>query len=323
MKSVTPIQLQTKSALSLLPTPLHKLNNLSQQLGHNIYCKRDDLTGFAGGGNKTRKLDYLLIDMKARTVDTIIAVGANQSNFCRVVAAAGAVQGYEVHLVLGENNSPAPTTNLLLDEMFGAVIHNVNSSNWNDWESEAAKLEKKLIASGKKVYALPIGGSTPVGALGYVNAFCEIIEDALRMNITFDVIVHATSSGGTQAGLLVGKSLTQWDGVVMGVGVAKDKLTLQNEVLELSIKTGRVFDVEVHRPDVVVDDNHIGTGYGIKTKEAEDAIQLFARTEGILLDHVYTGKTAAALIEYCRKGRFEKDQNILFLHTGGSIELFA
>lgn len=312
-----------RHSLSLLPTPLRRLDQLSKTLGYNIFCKRDDLTGFAMGGNKTRKLDYLLIDAAARNVDTFIAVGSYQSNFCRVVTAAGTKMNYEVHLVLGGMKATTLSGNLLLDELFGAKVHPVHSEEWRDWENHAALLEEKLTAEGKRVDALPIGGSTPVGALGYVNAFCEIMEDSLRMNAKFDVIIHATSSGGTQAGLLVGKSLTGWDGIIMGVGVAKHSRILQDEVLDLATKTAKAFNVKIYRPDIVVDDAHQGVGYGARTEQAEEAIQLFARTEGILLDHVYTGKAAAALIEYCNKGRFEKDQNILFLHTGGNAELFA
>lgn len=312
-----------RTSFSLLPTPLHRLDNISKLLGVHIYCKRDDLTGFAFGGNKTRKLDYLLTDAAAQKADTIIAVGAHQSNFCRIAAAAGIVKGFDVHLVLGGHKRPTLTGNYLLDQMCGATIHHVASLHWDEWESQALKLEQHLIAEGKKVYMMPIGGSTPVGALGYVNAFCEIMEDALRMNVIFDVMVHATSSGGTQAGLLVGKGLTSWKGDIMGVGVTKYSKVLQDEVFEIASKTAKAFNVEILRPDIFIDETHQGDGYGLRTKEADEAIELFARTEGILLDHVYTGKAAAALIEYCRKGRFEKDQNILFIHTGGNVELFA
>lgn len=321
--TISPGTLARRSSLSLLPTPLHRLDRLSHDLGVNIFCKRDDLSGFAFGGNKTRKLDYLLIDAEAQGVDTFIAVGARQSNFCRVAAAAGAVRGYDVHLVLGGPGEGSPAGNLFLDSLFGAAVHYVESEDWGVWESEAERLEKELRSKGRRVYALPVGGSTPVGALGYVNAMCEIMEDSLRVRTTFDVIVHATSSGGTQAGLLVGKALTGWKGVIMGVGVTKQSKLLQDEVLELARRTGRVFDVEVHRPDILIDETHQGAGYGRRTEQADEAIRMFAKREGILLDHVYTGKAAAALVDYCRKGRFEKDQNILFLHTGGSVELFA
>ncbi len=315
--------LALRSSLSILPTPLHRLDRLSRDLGVSIFCKRDDLSGFAFGGNKTRKLDYLLIDAEAQGVDTVIAVGACQSNFCRVAAAAGAVRGYEVHLVLGGPGAGSHAGNLYLDSLFGAAIHYVDSEDWGVWEAEALRLEKDLASKGRRVYALPVGGSTPVGALGYVNAMCEIMEDSLRMRAAFDVIVHATSSGGTQAGLLVGRALTGWKGVIMGVGVTKHSKTLQDEVLDLAQRTARVFEVEVHRPDVIIDETHQGAGYGRRTEQAEEAIRMFATREGILLDHVYTGKAAAALVEYCRKGRFEKGQNVLFLHTGGNAELFA
>lgn len=323
MKSIRHSSLQHDASFSLLPTPLTKLYALSKELGHTIFIKRDDLTGFAGGGNKTRKIDYLMMDAQVRGVDTIIAIGGVQSNFCRIVAAAGAVKNIDVHLVLGGIPSAVPNGNLFLDGLFGATIHHVHSGDWREWENHAALIEEKLTAQGKKVDALPIGGSTAIGALGYVQAMNEIMEDAIRMGVRFDIIVHATSSGGTQAGLLVGKAITGWDGLIMGVAVAKHSNILQDEILDLATKTGKVFGVGIERPDILVDDAHVGEGYAKRTQQAEEAIELFARKEGILLDHVYTGKAAAALIEYCRKGKFTQEQNILFVHTGGSFELFA
>ncbi|MBI4811552.1 MAG: pyridoxal-phosphate dependent enzyme, partial [Ignavibacteriales bacterium] len=173
-----------KVKLSLLPTPLHKLENISHETGINFYCKRDDLTGFAYGGNKTRKLDFLIADAISKKANTLIAVGAIQSNFCRMASAAGKVSGLDVHLVLGGKSASGgdkPTGNLLLCYLFGANIHFVELDDWNNLERQGERLAEKFKAQGKNVYWLPIGGSTPIGALGYVNALIEILDDCKRL----------------------------------------------------------------------------------------------------------------------------------------------
>jgi L-cysteate sulfo-lyase len=312
-----------KESFSILPTPFHKLENISKEFSINLYCKRDDLTGFAFGGNKTRKLDYLIADAKNKKSDTLIISGAVQSNFCRIAAAAGKVAGFDVHLVLGGNKSETITGNLLLDHLFGSTIHFVDSSEWNDWETQATRLMYELEHRGKKVYCLPIGGSTPIGTLGYVNAFNEILIDCKRMNITIDTIIHASSSSGTQAGLIVGKSIAKWKGKIIGIGVAKNQTILSEEIYNLASKTSEMLGINIDNRDVIVDDSFIGGAYGIKTQESEDAIKLFAQREGIVLDNVYTGKAAAGLIDYARGRLFKPNENILFLHTGGNVELFA
>lgn len=161
---------------SLLPTPLHRLERLSAGLGVNLWCKRDDLTGFAMGGNKTRKLDFLIAEAVAARQDTLIAVGANQSNFCRMAAGCGVAAGLQVHLVLGGRRPEAPTGNLRLDQLFGVTIHHIDSADWDTWEREAAVLERQLAGQGRRVCRLPVGGSTPEGALGYVAGLAEICD---------------------------------------------------------------------------------------------------------------------------------------------------
>ncbi len=307
---------------SLLPTPIHKLNNLSRLLNINLYCKRDDMTGFAFGGNKTRKLDYLIADALEKGFDTIIAVGANQSNFCRMASAAGVVTGLEVHLVLGGEEPKKPTGNLLLMHLTGSTIHHIDSETWDDWVSESKNLKKKLEDSGKKVYLLPVGGSTPIGALGYVKAFKEIVEFEGTNKIDFNYIFHSTSSAGTQAGLVIGKIISDWPGKVIGIAAAMDKKILEKEIFELSLATGELLDIKVNKDDVIVDDRYIGEKYAARTKGCEEAIELFFKNEGILLDYVYTGKAASGVIDYARTGKFNNADNILFIHTGGNIELF-
>lgn len=307
---------------SLLPTPVHRLDWLSDEYGVNVYCKRDDLTGFGFGGNKTRKLDFLLPDALDKGCDTLIAVGANQSNFCRMAAAYGVACNMEVHLVLGGCKPAAPTGNLRLDHLLKVTCHHVDSSDWDDWAGEAEKLDKQLTSHGGKVYRMPVGGSTPRGALGYVDAFAEIMADQLLLGVEFDAIIHASSSAGTQSGLVVGKTVASWRGTIIGIDVAKPKAVLEKEVLELAMATAAEIGATVDPSSVVVDDGYMGEAYAVRTDGCREAVELFARRLGIFLDYVYTGKAAAALIDYLRKGRFDKGANVLFVHTGGNIELF-
>jgi L-cysteate sulfo-lyase len=307
---------------SLLPTPVHKLDYLSDEYGVNVYCKRDDLTGFGFGGNKTRKLDFLLPEALGLGCDTLIAIGANQSNFCRAAATYGVASGMEVHLVLGGKEPENPTGNLRLDHILGVACHHFDSTDWDSWEHEAEKLEKKLTSQGKKVYRMPIGGSTSRGALGYVDAFSEIMADQSRLGIQFDAIIHASSSAGTQAGLVVGQAISDWRGSIIGISVAKPQAIQEEDVLELARATATEVNACVDRSNIIAEDNYLGPGYAIRTPGCEEAVSLFAQRLGIFLDYVYTGKAAAALIDYLRKGRFDNGANLLFIHTGGNIELF-
>ena len=307
---------------SLLPTPVHRLDGLSDEYGVNVYCKRDDLTGFGFGGNKARKLDFLLPHALSLGSDTLMALGANQSNFCRMAASYGMASGLDVHLVLGGSAPANPTGNLRLDHLLGVTCHHVDSSDWDDWAYEAERLDDELSSQGKKVYRMPVGGSTPRGALGYVDAFAEILGDQSSLGVEFDAILHASSSAGTQAGLVVARAIAQWRGDIIGIGVAKAQAELEQEVLALARATAVELGVSVDFSRVVVDDRYMGPGYAVRTPQCEEAVALFARRFGIFLDYVYTGKAAAALIDYLHTGRFDKGANVLFIHTGGNIELF-
>jgi len=312
------------AGFSLLPTPIHKLSSLSDMLGCNVYCKRDDLTGFGFGGNKSRKLDFLLPYAKAQGADSLLAVGANQSNFCRMTAAFGSAWGMDVHLVLGGGEPAAPTGNLLVDHALGAEIHYVDSMVWDQWVDVSKEVQKTLEAEGRKVFRMPVGGSTPVGALGYVKFMLELMEDEERLGVQFSTLIHASSSAGTQAGLVVGKEMTRWPGKVVGMSVAKKSKILSAEVSELADKTSSVLGrgLSVKDEDIIVDDSYMGESYAARTTGCHEAMTLFARRCGIFLDRVYTGKAAAGLIDYAAKGLFEKDENVCFLHTGGNIEIF-
>ena len=307
---------------SLLPTPVHRLDYLSDEYGVNVYCKRDDLTGFGFGGNKTRKLDYLLPHALSQGCDTLIAIGANQSNFCRMAAAYGVAGNMEVHLILGGKEPENATGNLRLVHLLEVVCHHVDSSDWDTWAHEAEKLERELTSQGKKVYRMPVGGSTSRGALGYVDAFSEIIADQSRLEVEFDTVIHASSSAGTQAGLVVGQAVSGWCGSIIGISVAKPQAIQEKDVLHLARTTAAEIDACVDPSSIVVDDGYVGEGYAVVTPNCERAVALFAQRLGIFLDYVYTGKAAAALIDYLQKGRFDNDANVLFIHTGGNIELF-
>jgi D-cysteine desulfhydrase len=309
-------------SLALTPTPCHPLPHISKRYGVEVYCKRDDLTGFGFGGNKSRKLEFLVAEAIHHRCDTLVTCGGIQSNFCRQTAAAGAAHGMEVHLVLGGERPEKVTGNVLLDDLLGARMHYLGSPDWEEWEREADRLTQDLETRGKKVFRMPVGGSVPVGVAGYTSVFLEVLEDQERLDASFDHIFHASGSGGTQAGLVTGKNLTDWPGRITGISVAMERAPLEQKVFELASETAVMLGGRARRDSVVVDDRHIGPAYAVKTPQAEKAIEIFARQEGIFLDHVYTGKAAGALLDYLGQGLLS-GQRVLFLHTGGVPELFA
>jgi L-cysteate sulfo-lyase len=331
-----------RERFSLLPTPFHRLARLSALLGLELWCKRDDLSGPALGGNKARKLDFLMADALAQQADTIVAVGAVQSNFCRLAAAAAAQLGLEAHLVLGETPTEkaslaAPRGNLLLDLLLGAKVHVLGEeADHGQWEEAGDALAESLRSGGRRVYKMPLGGSTPLGAVGYAGALLEIAEQAGSLGLEVGTVVHASGSGGTQAGLLVGKRLCGWPGDILGISVSLNAERLTEIVRGLASGGLALADVAAGRPaaavadaggpapaDVLIDDSYRGPDYSVPTPEAAAAIELFLRREGLVLDRVYTGKAAAGLLDYARTGRFEPGKAVVFLHTGGSAELFG
>ncbi len=312
-----------KTAISLLPTPLHRLENVSRALEANVFCKRDDMTGFAFGGNKTRKLDFLIAEALEKGYDTLITMGALQSNFCRMAAGAAVTRGMEAHLILGGKKPEKFTGNLLVDQFFGANIHIIDTMDWAKWEEYASEIEAKLISQGKKVYFLPVGGSVPTGVLGYIAGFLEIMEDCQRLGIELSRIFFADGSLGTHAGLLIGSALCGWPGEIVGISVAKGTKEAVAEITDLCRQTFEKLELTAELPPIIVDDAYIGESYGRPTAAGKEAIQLFCKADGVFLDEVYSGKAAAGLSDYCRSGRIKADEKILFLHTGGNIELFA
>ncbi|MCF3934753.1 D-cysteine desulfhydrase [Acuticoccus sp. M5D2P5] len=315
--------------LAHLPTPLEPMTRLSAHLGGpDLWIKRDDCTGLASGGNKTRKLEFLIAEALAEGADTVMTHGAVQSNHARQTAAAAALVGLKCHLVLEERiatNDPNYNANgnVFLDRLYGATIE--RRPTGGDMNAALDEVAENHRTKGARVYTIPGGGSNPTGALGYVNCAMELLGQANDRGLVIDHIVHATGSAGTQAGLVTGLKLLHADIPLLGIGVRAPKAVQEGNVFKLAAATAEKLGHPgaVAESDVVANTDYVGEGYGIPNAGTIEAIELFARMEGILLDPVYSGKGAAGLIDLIRKGRFEKGEQIVFLHTGGSAGLFG
>ncbi|MEL7186422.1 MAG: D-cysteine desulfhydrase [Pseudomonadota bacterium] len=316
-------------SLAHLPTPLEFMPRLSEQLGGpDIYVKRDDCTGLATGGNKTRKLEYSMGEALEQGADTIITVGAVQSNHVRQTAAAACKLGLKCEVLL-EHRVADPSElyrdsgNVFLDRIFGANLREFPAGA--DFDAEMETLAKEIRTNGGTPYIVPGGASNPVGALGYVGCGIELLEQAESQSLSIDHLVTATGSAGTHAGLAVGLRGSGSVLPILGIGVRAPQEAQEQRVFDLAGKTAELVGAPgcVARDDIVADCSYIGPGYGEPTESMNDAILLLARTEGLLFDPVYSGKALAGMIDYIRTGRFEKGQTIVFLHTGGSAGLFA
>ena len=311
------------------PTPLEPMTRLSKLLGGpNLWIKRDDCTGLASGGNKTRKLEYLMADAVHKGADTIITQGATQSNHARQTAAISAKMGLACHLILENrtgltSNDYRASGNVFLDRLYAAKLSEVPADT--DMNAAMAALAERLRAEGRKPYVIPGGGSNAIGALGYVTCALELAQQAIEQGLVIDQLVHATGSAGTQAGLVVGFEGARTQIPVLGIGVRVPSGPQEAKVFALAEETADLLGVpgSVARESVVANCDYVGTGYGHPTAGMIEAVTLLAQTEGILLDPVYSGKGMAGLIDLVRKGRYRKDQNIVFLHTGGSVGLFG
>jgi D-cysteine desulfhydrase len=303
-----------------LPTPVETLPRLSEALGGpHLLIKRDDQTGLAFGGNKTRKLEFLLAEAREQGAKTLITGGALQSNHCRQTAAAAARFGFKCILVLTGEKPEQPSANLMLDQLFGAEI--VYVADRKDRDSILQETFDQATNEGKKPYLVPYGGSNATGALGYAFAMKELIDQSVGA----DWIVFATSSGGTHAGLLLGQRVFGFSGKILGISVDESEEWLKQEVSQLASATSEKVGerIEFTPADVLVNADYCDAGYGVVTEREREAIQLFAQCEGLLLDPVYTGRAAAGMIDLIRKGFFKRDETVLFLHTGGLPALFA
>ena len=302
-----------------LPTPVESLPRLSAYLGGpTLLVKRDDQTGLAFGGNKTRKLEYLLAEAEAAGARTVITAGAVQSNHCRQTAAAAARFGFQCTLVLTGRPPEDISGNLLLDRLLGAEV--VYSKGEERSQMLQRVFEESMLA-GRKPYLIPYGGSNAVGAAAYAFAFKELLDQGVRP----DWILFASSSGGTQAGLVLGKELFDGECKILGISVDQPRALLQERVAKLAGETAEhLGESFTFTPDQVqVNDAYLGAGYGVMGEPEREAIRAFAQYEGLLLDPVYTGRAAAGLIDLIRKGFFLPGQTVLFWHTGGGPALFA
>ncbi len=314
--------------LAHLPTPFEPLNALSEHLGGpKIWAKRDDCTGLAGGGNKTRKLEFLIGDALSKGADTIVTVGATQSNHVRQSVAAAAKVGLKAEVLLERavirDEAYANNGNIMLDHLLGAKVHECDASA--DLNLDGQLFAMKLAEQGHTPYFIPMGGSSVVGALGYTSCIFELMDDADNNGINIDGIVHASSSQGTQAGLLAGLIAAESTIPVYGISVGRDQTELSAMVLELTEQTLEYAGLTktIDSSSVICSDKFCAPGYGEPNSGMIEAVQLCAQLEGVLLDPVYTGKAMAGLISMIRDGQFKQDQNIVFIHTGGQTALHA
>jgi len=312
-----------------LPTPLEPMHRLTGYLGGpHLWVKRDDCTGLSTGGNKTRKLEFLMADALAREADTVITQGATQSNHARQTAAAAARLGLDCHILLEDRTgftTPAYTRsgNVLLDELHGATVS--MRPGGVDMQAEMERLADDLRSKDRRPYVIPGGGSNPIGALGYVQAALELMSQAADIGLRIDRVVHATGSAGTQAGLVTGLVALNSGIPVLGISVRAPREKQEQNVFRLASETAAYLGLDdlVRREHVVANSDYVGEGYGIPTLGMVEAVKLVARLEGLLLDPVYSGKAMAGLIDLATGGYFGTDENVVFIHTGGAVGLFG
>ena len=319
--------------LTHLPTPLEHAKNLSRILGGpNIFFKRDDCTALAFGGNKTRKLEFVMADAIKKNADVMITIGGLQSNWARQMASAARKLGMEVILVLEGNEPQEYQGNLLLDKIMGCQLKFQEiTQEEEDKEIQGecpitGKIADELRKENKVPYTAPLGAASPLGNLGYINAVIELEEQLDSLGITADYIVLATGTGGTQAGLELGVRLLDLDTKVIGLSISRHTREKVDEISELCNQTMdflKLNNFQIDPKDVIVNYDYMGKGYGIPTEECIEAVQLVARTEGVILCPVYTGKAMAGLVDLVHQGFFKKEDNVIFLHTGGGTANFA
>jgi D-cysteine desulfhydrase family pyridoxal phosphate-dependent enzyme len=304
--------------LACLPTPVQELPRLSRLLGRRLWIKRDDLTGLALGGNKTRKLELLCADAMQQKADTLITGGAPQSNHCRQTAAAAARLGFRCLLVLAGPPQPSETGNLLLDSLLGAELVWAGDKPRDLAMQETVARER---SGGRRPYLIPYGGSNPLGAAAYALAVKELKQQGMSP----DWIIFASSSAGTQTGLLLGAQRFHLASRICGISVDLESRLLKDKIAALLTDSVRTLDdLEPVPPEsILVDDRFLGAGYGKMGEREREAIRLFAREEGILLDPVYTGRAAGGMLQMIRRGEISSSESVLFWHTGGTPALWA
>jgi D-cysteine desulfhydrase family pyridoxal phosphate-dependent enzyme len=328
---------QPRVSLATLPTPIHEALRLRAALGGparcpSIFIKRDDLTGLALGGNKARKLEFLMADALAQGADVIVTSGATQSNHARMTAAAARAVGLDCVLVLSRRGGDPPAQgNLLLDRLFGATIHFIESNPDPRYAVAADEVQKvaeivdDLKSNGREPYVIPVGGSSPIGAIGYVRGTQELWDQLVASDIDADRLYYASGSRGTQAGLELGARAFECEYRLHGVAVSAGEEEKVLRAARLINEAAQLLDlqIQVDPSELFTDQRFIGAGYGIPSAECVEAIKLLARHEAILLDPVYTGKAMAGLIDDVRRGAIDSNETVVFLHTGGAPALFA
>ena len=311
------------------PTPLEFMPRLTEALGGpNLYIKRDDCTGLGTGGNKTRKLEFLMGEAAALGADTIITQGATQSNHARQTVAIAAKMGMACDILLEDrtgftSEAYKHSGNVFLDQLYGARVKEYPGGT--DMNAAMEVRAAELRAQGRKPYIIPGGGSNALGALGYVVCALEMVDQFNHLGLDVHEVVHATGSAGTQAGLVAGLEGTRSGISVLGIGVRAAQAAQEQNVYNLAVKTADLLGVPgaVSRESVKANCDYVGAGYGLPTPGMVEAVTMLARLEGILLDPVYSGKGMAGLIDLCRKGHYQKGQNVVFVHTGGAVALYG
>jgi len=319
--------------LAFLPTPLEYAENLTKLLGGpKIFFKRDDCTGLAFGGNKARKLEFVMADVLEKNTDIVITIGGLQSNWARQTAAAAKKLGMETILVLNGEEPEEYQGNLLLDRILGCDIRFKPYKDEEEQREEAGEtpitgeFAEEVKRNGKIPYIIPLGASNPVGNLGYINAIKELKEQSKKSSIDINYVVSAVGTGGTQAGIELGLRLFKMSAKSYGISASRHVKPKSQEIADLCNQTIKYFELECGQfsPDeIAVNYDYIGKGYAIPTDKCTEAVRTVAQTEGIILDPVYTGKAMAGLIDLIKKGKFKKDDNIIFVHTGGGPANFA
>ncbi len=311
-----------KLHLGQFPTPMHRLDNMSRVLGRNIYIKRDDMTGVSTGGNKVRKLEYLLYDAKEKGADYVLTTGGAQSNHAMLTAACCNKIGIKAILVLKQRGVQGRVGNLLINELLGADVRFVDTDSYDDVYKEMDRIADELRAAGHNPYLVPVGGSVPLGTVGYVDCAREIFAEALEQDIKINRIVSTAGSGGTLAGLVLGAMLYGDGCKVTGVAVCDDPF--EEITAELVNGAAEILGADVHVEPKDIDIlRYYGAGYAQPSKEGLEAITLMAQQEGLILDPVYTGKAFAGLMHLIRTCKIGENETVLFLHSGGTASLFA
>lgn len=332
IKSV--IKKYKRISLSFFPTPLEYLKNLSKKYkGPNIFIKRDDYGSLAFGGNKIRKLEFILADAISNDSEVIITIGGIQSNWVRQTVSAARKIGLDIIVLLEGNEPKQYQGNILLDKIMRAKLKFIGKISQEDEDKEIRgngpftnKIAKEEIKKGRKPFIAPLGGSVPLGNLGYINAVQELYLQCKEKGIKPDKIILATGSGGTQAGVELGIKLLKLETKVIGMSISRHIREKSEEIAKLCNETLNYLSINsitFNQKQININYDYVGKGYAIPTKEGIDAIYEIASNEGIILDPVYTGKAMAGLLDFVKKGKFKKEENIIFLHTGGASANFA